>query len=512
MTARSDIFRAGPTAEFVDLCATLYGDAIDPDEVWNTVAKAGPDQADVNAHSSTTRQVLRGTALTGAALGGYLGLKEGHEGYRAAAGELGQARRTKAYKTPEGVKVPKGPKVARFNVGAAASKIRGGARLTRSTGVKLGVAGALIPMDALEVGVIGSDLRASHKKGQLVNKAYVPHRMPPMPPVRSGLGHRVPGLPGTPLKERGAATGLPTHQVRAGTSSRPLPSSRPTKIDFSGARPLQAQPKAAPRSVRNTIPNQGQNPEPYKAPNMGQGPSGRTPPIAAVAAGARSINAEIAGKLIPVAEAAPAAATRGKTAQAAYATSQALHTTVRTKEGRSGALVGAAALAGGSKLAKKPPANEGSDYYGGKSADVEWRGTFSKFEDDKQLAFGWASVSKVGGVPVIDKQGDYIDTEDIESAAYEYVLNSRVGGSNHGRDSFDRPVKVADIVESMVFTDDKVAKMGLPDDFNRGWWIGMKIHDEDEWEAVKKGGRTGFSIHGKGVRKDQDVDALMGYR
>jgi hypothetical protein len=124
-------------------------------------------------------------------------------------------------------------------------------------------------------------------------------------------------------------------------------------------------------------------------------------------------------------------------------------------------------------------------------------------------------VSKFNGQPVVDKQGDYIDTADLEDAAYEYMLKSRVGGAMHTRDPFDRPVKVADIVESMVFTDDKVAKMGLPQDFNRGWWIGMKIHDENEWSLVRKGeaggGRGGFSIHGKGMRKSQDVDELMGY-
>jgi hypothetical protein len=145
-----------------------------------------------------------------------------------------------------------------------------------------------------------------------------------------------------------------------------------------------------------------------------------------------------------------------------------------------------------------------------KSDDVEFAGEFSKFDDDKRLAFGWASVVSKGGQPVIDKQGDYIAIDDIEKAAYSYVIKSRVGGDNHTRTG-QAAFKASDMVESMVFTDDKVAKMGLPDDFPRGWWVGFKVHDENVWSEVRKGNRTGFSIHGKGIRKDQSVDEIMGY-
>ena len=142
--------------------------------------------------------------------------------------------------------------------------------------------------------------------------------------------------------------------------------------------------------------------------------------------------------------------------------------------------------------------------------ELEWKGTFSKFDDDKHLAFGWASVVSKGGQPVIDKQGDYIAIDDIEEAAYAYVHKSRVGGDNHTRNG-SVAHKVSDLVESMVFTDDKVAKMGLPHDFPRGWWVGFKVHDENVWSEVRKGNRTGFSIHGRGIRSEQSVDALMGY-
>src|SRR5690348_17037239 len=41
--------RSGPTPEFVELCKTLYGDAIDPTIVWTDVIKLSPDQADLAA-------------------------------------------------------------------------------------------------------------------------------------------------------------------------------------------------------------------------------------------------------------------------------------------------------------------------------------------------------------------------------------------------------------------------------------------------------------------------------
>lgn len=158
-------------------------------------------------------------------------------------------------------------------------------------------------------------------------------------------------------------------------------------------------------------------------------------------------------------------------------------------------------------------ATYGPDVYKSQSGveDVVFSGEFSKLDDDKRLAFGWASVTKVDGMPVIDRQADFMTTEDIETAAYEYVLKSRVGGDMHRRNG-EAAHKVSDLVESFVVTDEKVKKMGLPEDTPRGWWVGFKIHDDDAWELVKKGERTGFSIHGRGRRREIGMDEAMGYQ
>jgi hypothetical protein len=144
--------------------------------------------------------------------------------------------------------------------------------------------------------------------------------------------------------------------------------------------------------------------------------------------------------------------------------------------------------------------------------DVVWSGEFSKFDEDKRLVFGWASVVEVNGVPVVDKQGDYIHPDDLENASYQYVIKSRVGGDMHARDG-EIPLKVSDLVESMVFTPEKIAKMGLPEQVKEriptGWWVGFKVHSDKHWDMVKKRARTGFSIHGRGKRLPTSMDELM---
>jgi hypothetical protein len=138
------------------------------------------------------------------------------------------------------------------------------------------------------------------------------------------------------------------------------------------------------------------------------------------------------------------------------------------------------------------------------SFGVTWVGEFSKMDDDKRQVFGWASVVEVDGRPVVDRQGDWITPDEIEKAAYEYVVKSRVGGHQHKRTD-NGAFHASDMIESIVFTPEKIAKMGLPDDFPVGWWVGYKVHDDETWTKVKKGDITGFSIHGKGKRQSVEI-------
>lgn len=130
--------------------------------------------------------------------------------------------------------------------------------------------------------------------------------------------------------------------------------------------------------------------------------------------------------------------------------------------------------------------------------DIHIAGEIAKSDDEKRIVFGWAYVSHdPTGVQRIDKSGEFVPEEDdLESAAYDFVLNSRVGGDVHIKKG------VSTMVESIVFTKEKREAMGIPDGvLPTGWWVGFKVHDEEVWKAHKRGERSMFSVHGKGIRK-----------
>jgi len=139
------------------------------------------------------------------------------------------------------------------------------------------------------------------------------------------------------------------------------------------------------------------------------------------------------------------------------------------------------------------------------SLPVVWSGEFSKMDSDKRQAFGWASVVEVAGEPVVDLQGDWITPDEIEKAAYTYVKKSRVGGTQHKRDEFGEAVKAGEMIESFVVTPEKIEKMGLPEDFPVGWWVGFQYDDDATWSDIKEGRKTGFSVHGRGKRVPAEI-------
>lgn len=132
-----------------------------------------------------------------------------------------------------------------------------------------------------------------------------------------------------------------------------------------------------------------------------------------------------------------------------------------------------------------------------KQADV-LKGKFRimKSDNEKMLAFGWASVSmRVDGELIEDWQKDIVEPEELEDAAYEYVLLYREGGEMHERGG------AAVIIESVVFTEEKMQAMGIPaGTLPIGWWIGFKVTDPDVWEKVKDGTYPMFSIEGEAER------------
>ena len=131
--------------------------------------------------------------------------------------------------------------------------------------------------------------------------------------------------------------------------------------------------------------------------------------------------------------------------------------------------------------------------------------TIAKAESDKMQVFGWASVAvSKDGQRLSDHEGDEIDPEELEKAAYEYVLNFRDAGERHDPDKRQK----GKMIESVVFTKEKQEAMGLPEaSLPEGWWIGFQITDEETWRKIKSGEFKMFSVEGQGERWALDEEA-----
>lgn len=123
----------------------------------------------------------------------------------------------------------------------------------------------------------------------------------------------------------------------------------------------------------------------------------------------------------------------------------------------------------------------------------------NKVDEDKHLVFAWASVIEKDGKVLVDHQGDTISEEELEKAAYDYVLNSRDGGFMHIKKG------IGTLVESIVFTKQKQEALGI-DLGQVGWFVGFVINDESVWEGIKKGDYPMLSIGGRGIREKIEDD------
>jgi cation transport regulator ChaB len=128
----------------------------------------------------------------------------------------------------------------------------------------------------------------------------------------------------------------------------------------------------------------------------------------------------------------------------------------------------------------------------------------AKVDEEQRLVFGFFSVNKIGGELVEDLQGDMIETEELEKAAYGFVLDARVAGEGHVRKGVGR------LVESVMLSYEKqeaikecLAKQGINASLDlgcEGWFGGFRIDDDDVWKAVREDGYPAFSIGGGGKR------------
>lgn len=129
----------------------------------------------------------------------------------------------------------------------------------------------------------------------------------------------------------------------------------------------------------------------------------------------------------------------------------------------------------------------------------------TKIDTVEHLVFGFANVSIAkGGKIITDLQGDRIAPDELEKAAYDYVLTAREADEMH------EGGVVGHLVESVVFTPEKIAAM-LTDPITGvinqeacevmksalppRWWVGFKL-DPSAFAKVQSGEYKMLSIAG----------------
>ena len=130
------------------------------------------------------------------------------------------------------------------------------------------------------------------------------------------------------------------------------------------------------------------------------------------------------------------------------------------------------------------------NHRGGEGPYDEWK---PSFEHCKGLVSGWANVSMyANGKPPMDWQDDVIPTDVLEKAAIDFMLDYRDSGVMH------QGTSKGTVVESIVFTKEKMAAIGIPENtVNEGWFITVKIFDKETFDKVVNGTYRMFSIQGR---------------
>lgn len=135
-----------------------------------------------------------------------------------------------------------------------------------------------------------------------------------------------------------------------------------------------------------------------------------------------------------------------------------------------------------------------SQRFFGKADDgVSFEATITKVDEDERIVYGFASVSEDENGLITDRQGDQIETKELVRAAHDFI-RKRQGKVMHAGKC------VGEVVESLVLRPELQKALGI-DIKKTAWIIGYKVSDDATWAKVKKGEFKGFSVGGKGKRK-----------
>lgn len=135
-----------------------------------------------------------------------------------------------------------------------------------------------------------------------------------------------------------------------------------------------------------------------------------------------------------------------------------------------------------------------------KDFDIELDEDLIKYDDEHNLVFGWGYISKTKeGVQSIDHSGDFVtdeNFEDLELAVYAYNLIYRESDIGHT----EKPS--GNLIESVVFSKEKMEKMGIPPGIlPQGIWVGYHFSNDEDYQMIKAMKKPMLSLFGKVQRE-----------
>lgn len=109
------------------------------------------------------------------------------------------------------------------------------------------------------------------------------------------------------------------------------------------------------------------------------------------------------------------------------------------------------------------------------------------------------------GKYIVDHDDQWCEPEDIEEAAYDFVLNA-ANGPVSGEDHDLSVEPDAFLIESVAFTPEKLEAMGMDDDgVDLGHWLGLYVPDRAAYERIKSGEKAMLSVDGWAQESVGDV-------
>ena len=126
-------------------------------------------------------------------------------------------------------------------------------------------------------------------------------------------------------------------------------------------------------------------------------------------------------------------------------------------------------------------------------------------DNSQHLLFGWAYIAKdKNNEQMIDHSGEFVkeaDFVDLETAIYAFNMAFRDSDIRHSC------VAKGTLVESMVFTKEKMEKMGIPEGIvPLGVWVGFHFSDDEDWNEIRKMSSPMFSLFGSATKEIEEEE------